>query len=91
MNHADILVIGGGIAGLSAAAALARHGRVVVLEAEEALGYHSSGRSATFSHYGIGNSAVRALTAWSRSRFPEGVRPPGPGPLHRDRGDAPGP
>ncbi|HEX8655567.1 MAG TPA: FAD-dependent oxidoreductase [Allosphingosinicella sp.] len=73
MNRADILVIGGGVAGLSAAAALTRHGKVVVLEAEEALGAHSSGRSATFSHYGIGNHAVRALTAWSRPFFATGV------------------
>ena len=60
---ADFLIVGGGIAGLSAAARLAKHGRVVVLEAEEAPGYHSSGRSATFSHYGIGGAAVRAMTA----------------------------
>jgi len=66
MEGADFLVIGGGIAGLSAAARLARHGRAVVLEAEEALGYHSSGRSVSFSHYGIGNEAVRTLTAHSR-------------------------
>jgi len=75
MQGADFLIIGGGIAGLSAAARLARHGRVLVLEAEEALGYHSSGRSVSFSHYGIGNEAVRALTAHSRSFFeaqPEG-------------------
>ena len=62
----DFLVIGGGIAGLSAAARLSAHGRVTVLEAEEALGFHSSGRSVSFSHYGIGNAAVRGLTAWSR-------------------------
>ncbi|HEY0086428.1 MAG TPA: FAD-binding oxidoreductase [Allosphingosinicella sp.] len=67
----DFLVLGGGIAGLSAAAALGRHGRVVVLEAEDALGFHSSGRSVSFSHYGIGNGAVRGLTAWSRD-FLEG-------------------
>jgi D-arginine dehydrogenase len=75
VNRADILVIGGGVAGLSAAAAaaLAGHGKVVVLEAEEALGVHSSGRSATFSHYGIGGDAVRALTAWSRPGFAMGV------------------
>lgn len=73
MNRCDTIVIGGGIAGLSAAASLARHGRVVVIEAEAALGYHSSGRSATFSHYGIGDRAVRALTAWSRTRFGEGA------------------
>jgi D-arginine dehydrogenase len=74
MSH-DFLVIGGGIAGLSAAARLAQHGRVAVMEAEDALGYHSSGRSVSFSHYGIGNGAVRGLTAYSRPFFerqPEG-------------------
>jgi D-arginine dehydrogenase len=73
MTGADFLVIGGGIAGLSAAARLAAHGRVVLLEAEDALGYHSSGRSVSFSHYGIGNATVRGLTAWSRPFF---ERPP---------------
>ena len=74
MATADFLVIGGGIAGLSAAARLVRHGKVVVLEAEEALGYHSSGRSVTFSHYGIGDAAVRGLTSHSRAFF---LDPPG--------------
>src|SRR4051812_29546794 len=69
MSIADFVIVGGGIAGLSAAARLVRHGKVVVIEAEEALGYHSSGRSVSFSHYGIGNAAVRGLTAWSRSFF----------------------
>jgi D-arginine dehydrogenase len=75
MSTADFLVIGGGIAGLSAAARLAAHGRVVVIEAEEGMGYHSSGRSATFAHYGIGNRTVRGLTSYSRTFFqapPEG-------------------
>ncbi len=78
MKTADFLVIGGGIAGLSAAARLAAHGRVTVIEGEESLGYHSSGRSVSFSHFGIGNSAVRGLTAWSRDFFeapPEGFAP----------------
>ena len=73
--EADFLIVGGGIAGLSAASRLVRHGKVIVLEAEEALGYHSSGRSVSFSHYGIGNGVVRGLTAWSRPFFedpPEG-------------------
>ena len=69
MDGADFIIIGGGIAGLSAAARLARHGKVIVVEAEEALGYHSSGRSVSFSHYGIGGEAVRALTAYSRPFF----------------------
>src|SRR3546814_14062524 len=69
MTTVDFLVIGGGVAGLSAAARLTRHGRVVVIEAEEALGYHSSGRSVSFSHYGIGDAAVRGLTAYSRAFY----------------------
>ncbi len=75
MTTADFIVVGGGIAGLSLAARLAAYSRVVVLEAEEAIGYHSSGRSATFAHYGIGNRTVRGLTSYSRGFFqdpPEG-------------------
>jgi D-arginine dehydrogenase len=71
----DILVIGGGIAGLSAAAALSVHARVTVLEAEEQIGFHSSGRSATMLHYALGDRLVRALTLTSRPFFdnpPEG-------------------
>jgi D-arginine dehydrogenase len=74
-TKADILVIGGGIAGLSAAARFSAHGRTIVIERESALGYHSSGRSATFYHFGIGNDAVRGLTAASGEFFenpPEG-------------------
>ena len=51
----DIIVIGGGIAGISAAARLAPHGTVTVLEGESALGYHASGRSAALfeANYGL--------------------------------------
>ena len=62
----DILVIGGGVAGLSAAATLSTHANVTVLEAEEQIGYHSSGRSATMVHYALGDRLVRALTLASR-------------------------
>jgi D-arginine dehydrogenase len=65
----DILIIGGGIAGLSAAAALSEHARVRVLEAEEQIGFHSSGRSATMLHYALGDRLVRALTLASRPFF----------------------
>ena len=54
---------------------LAPHARVTVLEAEDSIGYHSSGRSATMLHYALGNPLVRALTLASRSFFdspPEG-------------------
>jgi len=69
LSAADILVVGGGIAGLSAAAALSAHCKVTVLEAEDALGYHSSGRSATMLHYALGDPLVRALTLASRGFF----------------------
>ena len=68
-RRVDVIVIGGGIAGMSAAARIARHAETVVLEAESALGYHSSGRSATFYHFGIGEDAVRGMTAASSDFF----------------------
>ena len=68
-NTSDILVLGGGIAGLSAAAELSKDANVVVLEAEEQIGFHSSGRSATMVHYALGDSLVRLLTLASRSFF----------------------
>lgn len=74
-NTSDILVIGGGIAGLSAAAELSNSVRVAVLEGEEQIGFHSSGRSATMVHYALGDRLVRALTLASRPFFddpPEG-------------------
>ena len=57
----DILIIGGGIAGLSAAATLAPQASVTVLEAEDVLGYHASGRSAAMFLADYGNDVVRAL------------------------------
>lgn len=65
----DFLVLGGGIAGASAGYFLAESGKVLMLEMEDALGYHSTGRSAAlFSEY-YGGAAVRALTVASRSFF----------------------
>src|SRR3954471_1976955 len=69
MSQPDILVIGGGIAGLSAAAELSKEARVAVLEAEEQIGFHSSGRSATMVHYALGDRLIRALTLGSRGFF----------------------
>lgn len=69
MSAPDVLVVGGGIAGLSAAAALSEHARVTLLEAEEQIGFHSSGRSATMLHFALGDRLVRALTLASRPFF----------------------
>jgi glycine/D-amino acid oxidase-like deaminating enzyme len=57
----DFIVIGGGIAGVSAAARLSAHGTVTVLEAEQALGYHASGRSAALFEKNYGLPSVIAL------------------------------
>ena len=69
MQTADVVVIGGGIAGLSVAARMAAHARVVVLEGESAPGYHASGRSVAFAHYGLGETVVRTLTALSMAEL----------------------
>ncbi|WP_432449433.1 NAD(P)/FAD-dependent oxidoreductase [Aliiroseovarius marinus] len=63
----DFLIIGGGIAGTSAGARLAQLGTVRVLEAEDALAYHASGRSAALFEESYGTEAVVALNHASRS------------------------
>lgn len=55
------LVIGGGIAGVSAAARLSDHAAVTLLEQENALAYHASGRSAALFEPNYGNASVKAL------------------------------
>lgn len=57
----DFLIIGGGIAGISAAARLSALGSVVVLEQESALGYHASGRSAALYERNYGKPSTIAL------------------------------
>ena len=60
-----IIVIGGGIAGVSAAARLAAHADVTLLEGEDALAYHASGRSAAMFLLHYGNATIKALNAAS--------------------------
>ena len=57
----DFLVIGGGIAGVSAGARLAALGSVTLIEAETALGYHASGRSAALYEASYGLPSTVAL------------------------------
>lgn len=57
----DIVVIGGGIAGISAAAALSEFASVTVLEQESQLGYHATGRSAAVFILNYGNATLRQL------------------------------
>ncbi len=63
----DILIIGGGIAGISAAARLAPLGQVTVLEAEDGLGYHASGRSAAMFEETYGLPSTITLNRASKA------------------------
>ena len=66
----DVAIIGGGIAGVSAACELAAAGlQVVLLEQEEQLAHHTTGRSAAVFLESYGPPAVRALTAASRADY----------------------
>lgn len=58
----DFLIIGGGIAGVSAAARLSHLGRVTLLEAEDHLAHHASGRSAALFEPNYGLPPVVALS-----------------------------
>ena len=61
----DFAIVGAGIAGASLAAALAPHGRVLLLEAEAQPGYHATGRSAAFWTESYGGPQVQPLTSAS--------------------------
>lgn len=75
-THAtDIIVIGGGIAGATAAAHLGATHRVVVLEQEDTAGFHSTGRSAAVWIQNYGPPDVRAMSGASRAFFE--TPPPG--------------
>lgn len=56
MPHADIVIVGGGLVGLSTALALAERrpsARITVLEKEHSVGAHQSGRNSGVIHSGI--------------------------------------
>ena len=62
-SAADIVIVGGGIAGVSLAAELGGRARVVVLEAEGAFFRHTSSRSAQQVQPSYGPPPVRRLTS----------------------------
>jgi D-arginine dehydrogenase len=58
----DVIIVGGGIAGASLGAEVAARRRVLIVEAEEHCGYHSTGRSAAFFLESYGGEKVAELT-----------------------------
>lgn len=71
----DVLVIGGGVVGLTVAAHLADEKRVAVLEREPVLCFHATGRSSAMFAPNYGGPAVRPLTAASASFFSDPAAP----------------
>ncbi len=62
-HTSDIIVIGAGIAGASAAAELAADSGVILLEMEPQAGYHATGRSAAYFATSYGKRVIQDLTA----------------------------
>ena len=67
MKHYDVAIIGAGIAGASIASEIGADRSVLLLEAEEHPGYHSTGRSAAFWTESYGGPLVQPLTSASRA------------------------
>lgn len=81
----DVAVIGGGIAGASAAYELSEHGDVVVLEREATCGHHATGRSAAVFTECYGDAVVRRLAIASRRFLSEPPDHFADGPLLTER------
>lgn len=68
-SKVDVVIIGGGIAGASAAWALSEHVSVALVEQAPSAGYHATGRSASVLSETSGHAAVCVLAAASRGFF----------------------
>lgn len=68
-EHFDCVVIGGGAAGASVGYELSRHAKVVLVERESGLGYHSTGRSAAVISENYGPLGWQTLVTASRTFF----------------------
>ena len=75
MDQYDVIIIGAGIAGSSAAYEIAASHSVLILEGESHPGYHTSGRSAAVFTETYGNATIQGLTTGSRAFYE--APPPG--------------
>ena len=82
----DFIVIGGGIAGVAAAAHLAPHGSVTLLEMESSLAYHTTGRSAALFVVNYGGEGSRPLALASQPFLENPPDGSADAPLLADRG-----
>ncbi len=82
----DFVVVGGGIAGVSAAAALAPHGKVTLVEMEGSLAFHTTGRSAALFVANYGGQGSRPLAHASLPFLEDPPQGAADGPLLSDRG-----
>jgi D-arginine dehydrogenase len=73
----DIAIIGAGMAGAGLAAALHSAARLLLLEAEDRPGYHSTGRSAAFWSETYGGPLIQPLTSASRAALAPFLSPRG--------------
>ena len=86
MEHVDVLIVGGGIAGASVGARLSGDMRVMLIEAEDVCGRHATGRSAAFWQASLGgDTPERRLSLASKPMFDENW-PGSETPLLRSRG-----
>ncbi|MGI9416530.1 MAG: NAD(P)/FAD-dependent oxidoreductase [Geminicoccaceae bacterium] len=69
MEQVDVIVIGAGIAGASAAYELSANASVLLLEREDRPGYHTTGRSAAVFAPAYGNRPIRQLTRASEAFY----------------------
>jgi D-arginine dehydrogenase len=86
MEKVDVLIVGGGIAGASLGARLAGSMSVMLIEAEDMCGRHSTGRSAAFWNASLGgDTPERRLSHLSKPMFDQNW-PGSTTPLLRARG-----
>ncbi len=82
----DVLIVGGGMAGFTLAAALAGRARVTILEQEAQPGYHATGRSVAFWTESYGGPGIQPLTSASGPLLAAPDRALSPVPFVQPRG-----